>query len=65
MSEVSQGQMLAEIDWAFLPEEVQAALLEAAMKFAHTTDYIHVRITFDNVQELRRPNVHAVVPRLD
>lgn len=56
--------MLAEIEWAFLPDEVQSALVEAAMQISHATDYVHVQVTFDNVQELRRPKVHAIVPKL-
>lgn len=59
------NRVLAEIDWAFLPDEVQNALLEAAMQFSHNTDYIHVQVTFDNVQELQRPTVHVIAPRLE
>ena len=57
--------MLAEIDWSFLPDEVQEALIEAAMQLSHHTDYIHVQVTFDNVQELQRPTIHAIVPKLN
>lgn len=59
------SQMLVEIEWAFLPDEVQNALITAASQLAHETDYIHVQVTYSNVQELCKPRLHAIVPKLE
>ena len=60
-----QEQMLVEIEWSFLPDDVKESLMDAAADLAHNTDYIHVQVTFTNVQELCRPKLHAIVPKFE